>query len=285
MLTSFAALVSAELPRIGNLEPEDPVFARQQEAVRLYYRQSSSGTVLPELEVYRYEIAAQDTLFGIAARLAVPYSSVATLNRMENSSLAEPGSSILLPSIPGLFVPLAPETDLELVMHDLRREDRAEVVQVEVRGHTTAFRFYPGEDFAPEERSTFLGLLFRAPVRTMTVSSGFGPRSNPVTGAWSFHAGIDVVAPRGTPVVAARSGQVSEVGQDDRMGNYVLLEHSGGFTTFYGHLDTVLVSLNDSVNSGMIVGTVGSTGITTGSHLHFEIRHDGDPRDPMKLLP
>ena len=106
-----------------------------------------------------------------------------------------------------------------------------------------------------------------------------------MTGAWGVHAGIDTVAPRGTPVVAARSGEVIDTGVDTSMGNYVRLQHRGGFTTFYGHLDTVLVTLNESVSSGMIIGTVGSTGITTGSHLHFEIRQDNDPRDPMKLLP
>ncbi|MEE8440651.1 MAG: M23 family metallopeptidase, partial [Spirochaetia bacterium] len=207
------------------------------------------------------------------------------LNRMEGSALGEPGRSLFLPSIPGVFVPLIPRTDLEVVMHDLRREQTAQVVSITGESTSTVFRFYPGSDFSPEERSTFLGLLFRRPLRVPTVSSAFGPRNHPVTGVWGFHAGVDFAAARGTPVLAARLGQVADTGNDPIMGNYVLLRHSGGFTTFYGHLDAVTVSLNDSVGSGIIIGTVGSTGITTGAHLHFEIRQDNDPRDPMKLLP
>ena len=277
--------VVAQYPTISVLDRTDPVFNQQQESIRLFYREFSAGAELPELTVYGYRTLPEDTLFGIAARLSVPYSGIATLNRMEGSSLGEPGRLILLPSIPGVFVPLTPGTDLGLVMHDLRREQTAQVVSITVESISTVFRFYPGSDFTPEERSTFLGLLFRPPLRAMTVSSAFGPRHHPVTGAWAFHAGVDFAAARGTPVVAARSGQVIDTGDDLIMGNYVLLQHSGGFTTFYGHLDTVTVSLKDSVRSGMIIGTVGSTGITTGSHLHFEIRQDNDPRDPMKLLP
>jgi murein DD-endopeptidase MepM/ murein hydrolase activator NlpD len=204
---------------------------------------------------------------------------------MESSSLGQPGRLILLPSIPGVFVPLTPGTDLELVMHDLRREQTAHVVSVTGESTRTIFRFYPGSDFSPEERSTFFGLLFRLPLRVLTVSSPFGPRNHPMTGVWGFHAGVDFAASPGTPVLAARSGEVIDTGNDPSMGNYVLLRHSGGFTTFYGHLDTVAVSLKDSVSSGKMIGTVGSTGITTGSHLHFEIRQNNDARDPMNLLP
>jgi murein DD-endopeptidase MepM/ murein hydrolase activator NlpD len=106
-----------------------------------------------------------------------------------------------------------------------------------------------------------------------------------VTGKWGFHAGVDLAAPRGTPVVAARSGTVADTGLDPIMGNYILLDHAGGFTTFYGHLDSVAVSLNDTIRSGMIIGTVGSSGVTTGAHLHFEIRQNSVPRDPLSLLP
>jgi len=280
-----ACALSAQYPLISSLDHNDPLFAEQQESVRVFYRQASAGGELPQLEIYSYQTKQEDTLFGIAARMSVPYSAVATLNRMSTTTLGTPGRLLLLPNIPGLFVPLSPSTDLEVVMHDLRREEPALVVTTTDEIETTVFRFYPGVDFLPEERSTFLGLLFRAPIRISAISSPYGPRNHPVTGVWGFHSGVDLAAPRGTPVVAARSGEVTETGMDATMGNFVLIRHSGGFTTFYGHLDTVAVSLNDAVRSGMIIGTVGSTGVTTGSHLHFEIRQFNDPRDPLKLLP
>jgi murein DD-endopeptidase MepM/ murein hydrolase activator NlpD len=277
--------ISAQYPPISSLDLSDSLFTEQQETVRVFYRQSSTGGELPALTIYSYTTTPEDTLFGIAARISVPYSAVATLNRMEGTDLGEAGRVLLLPSIPGIFVPLTPSTDLEVVMHDLRREQQAQVVTVTGDASPTVFRFYPGADFVPEERSTLLGLLFRSPLQVLAVSSPFGPRNHPVTGIWGFHAGVDLTSPHGAPVMAARSGVVAETGNDATMGNYILLDHSGGFTTFYAHLSTIAVSLMDSVRSGMIIGTVGSTGITTGSHLHFEIRQDNDPRDPMKLLP
>lgn len=280
--------VPAQIPVMESLDRTDPVFALQQAQIREFYRRSSAGEELPELDVYRYTTRPEDTLFGISARLSVPYSAIATLNRMTSSDLGDPGQSLLLPSYPGVFLPLDPQTDLEVVVSDLRRDDESRIVTLPDRtrsGRETTFRFFPGSDFHPDERSTFLGVLFRPPLRSIVVTSPFGPRSHPVTGLWGFHAGVDLAGSIGTPVVAARSGIVTDRGEDFAMGKYVLIEHSGGFSTFYGHLDTITVALNDSVRSGMIIGTVGSTGITTGSHLHFEIRQGDNPRDPMKMLP
>jgi len=285
----FIVLLGAQAqepyPLMAVLERGDPVFDSQQEAVRLFYRQFSAGEELPELTLYEYRLQPKDTLFGLAARLSVPYAAIATVNRLQSTDLPEAGETILLPSIPGVFVPLFPETDLELVIHDLRRDEVAVIVPVDTPAGPVMFRFFPGSDFLGEERSTYLGVLFRPPLRTIELSSPFGPRNHPVTGEWGFHAGVDLVSTTGAPVLAARSGTVQATGTDPVMGNYVLLKHSGGFTTFYGHLDTIRVSLNDPVRSGMMIGTVGSTGVTTGSHLHFEIRQNNDPRDPVKLLP
>jgi len=270
---------------IQRLERGDPVFDEQQLALRDFYRRFGAGEELPELEIYEYRLQTGDTLFGIAARLSVPYAAIATLNRMETTELGQVGDTVLLPSIPGVFVPLIPETDLEQIVHDLRREQPARVVNVSSPGGAVPFRFFPGSDFSQEERSTLLGILFRPPLRSMEISSGFGPRIHPVTSEWGFHAGIDIPAASGDPVLASRSGIVTATGSDPVMGNFILISHSGGFTTFYGHLDTIRVSLNDHVLSGMMIGTVGSTGVTTGSHLHFEIRQNNDPRDPLRLLP
>ena len=285
LLAIVGARAGAQYPLIARLDPTDPLFQQQQEDVRRFYQQFSAGNELPPLLIYTYTTASADTLFGLAARLSVPYSAIATLNRLDGPRLGEPGTQLLLPSIPGVFVPLDPASDLEAVMHDLRRDSPAQIITVSPDHSATVFRFFAGDDFLPEERSTFLGLLFRAPLRITTVTSPYGHRHHPLTGTWGFHAGVDFAAPRGTPVAAARTGTVAETGHDAVMGNYVLLDHAGGFATFYGHLDSVAVSLKDDVRSGMIIGTVGSSGKTTGAHLHFEIRQDGVPRDPLSLLP
>ena len=99
------------------------------------------------------------------------------------------------------------------------------------------------------------------------------------------HLGIDIAAPRFSPVVAAASGIVQEAGWDSIYGNYVIIEHNIHYTTFYGHLNSIAVQNNVRVNSGEIIGTVGSTGRSTSPHLHYEVRFAQQAVDPSGYLP
>ena len=278
-----ASYIGAEYPMIGRLDRSDALYVQHQLDIREFYRSSSAGEPLPPLLIYRYEVRDNDTLFGIAARFSLPYSAVATLNRIAKPELVA-GQVLLIPGVPGVFVPLSPDGDLESIMHDLRSSGDATVVTVSTLVGPTVFRFFAGEDFLPEERTAFLGMVFRHPLPDSRLSSPWGPRTNPITAEFGFHGGADYVAAAGTPVLAARGGRVAETGFNDILGNYVILEHSGGFETVYGHLEHASVSLNDEVRSGMILGAVGSTGMVTGAHLHFEIRQHGRSRDPQPML-
>jgi murein DD-endopeptidase MepM/ murein hydrolase activator NlpD len=217
----------------------------------------------------------------------VPYSSLASLNRIPNSAIPEDTEYLLVPSVPGIFLPEKPTTELENLMYELRSEQSAEARSVAIRreGNVERFRFFPGSDFDRVERLAFLRLLFQRPVRNTVISSQYGFRRSPVTGDPQFHGGVDFAAPIGVPVVAAREGRVTGTGFDPLYGTYVLIEHDGGYETFYGHLDDFNVRLNDQVSSGMIIGSVGNSGRSTGSHLHFEIRQHGKHRDPLHHLP
>jgi len=117
------------------------------------------------------------------------------------------------------------------------------------------------------------------PVRGI-LTSGFGNRVSPITGVYGFHSGIDIGADPGTPVIAAASGKV--VGSE-YMGGYgytIIIYHGGGFSTLYGHLSGFAVSSGQDVKQGQIVGYVGSTGFSTGPHLHFEVRINGAVKNP-----
>lgn len=117
------------------------------------------------------------------------------------------------------------------------------------------------------------------------VSSPFGERVHPITGELKMHQGLDLAAEQSSPVRAARSGAVSFAGQSEGYGNLVIIEHPGGQKSYYGHLKNIAVQEGQKVNQGEPVGTVGSTGISTGPHLHFEIRGaDGAALDPMPLM-
>jgi murein DD-endopeptidase MepM/ murein hydrolase activator NlpD len=111
------------------------------------------------------------------------------------------------------------------------------------------------------------------------ITSGFGPR-------WGrMHEGIDLGAPTGTPVTVATSGVVVQAGAAGAYGNLVVVDHGLGASTAYAHLTRIDVSLGQAVSSRQTVGQVGSTGRSTGPHLHFEVRIDGRARDPMGFLP
>lgn len=117
-----------------------------------------------------------------------------------------------------------------------------------------------------------------------TITSYFGNRTNPISGAYTSHTGIDIAADSGTEIKAAYDGVVKSADSDDRAGNYVKLEHSDGSETLYCHCSKLLVSDGDRVKAGDSVGLVGSTGWSTGPHLHFEIHRDGERIDPLSVL-
>ena len=116
------------------------------------------------------------------------------------------------------------------------------------------------------------------------VSSPFGPRVHPILGSVRLHAGIDLRAGSGTPIRAAGSGRVIMAGVFGGYGNTTVIDHGGGLTTLYAHQSSLAVSVGDTVDAGEVIGYVGSTGLSTGAHLHFETRENGVPVDPMRYL-
>jgi murein DD-endopeptidase MepM/ murein hydrolase activator NlpD len=116
------------------------------------------------------------------------------------------------------------------------------------------------------------------------MSSTFGNRKDPFTGGRAFHAGIDFPAPKGTTVLSAGYGKVSFVGEKSGYGNLVEITHSTGLVTRYGHLSAFLVKEGQIVDTGTPIARVGSTGRSTGPHLHFEVRLGDSAVDPSKYL-
>lgn len=117
------------------------------------------------------------------------------------------------------------------------------------------------------------------------LTSAFGWRKDPATGKDQFHEGLDIAAPAGTPVLAAGSGTVKAVRTSVAYGKVVEIDHGGGLCTVYAHLAEVLVREKQKVNPGDQVGRVGQTGNARSPHLHFEVRLDGKPVDPLTYLP
>jgi murein DD-endopeptidase MepM/ murein hydrolase activator NlpD len=116
------------------------------------------------------------------------------------------------------------------------------------------------------------------------VSSAFGFRRDPFTGAVKFHHGMDIAAPEGTPIHPVRGGKVVFSGQEKGYGNVVVVDHGDGFMTKYAHNRANLVSAGDIVGPDTVIAEVGSTGRSTGPHLHFEVSHEGKTVPPDTVL-
>lgn len=133
-------------------------------------------------------------------------------------------------------------------------------------------------------RSTARRLPFANPAPGKSITSRFGNRIDPFFGRLGLHAGIDFSATTGGEVKSTGSGKVITAGRSGGYGNMVEIDHGDGITTRFGHLSRVLVKVGDQVSIGDVVGLAGSTGRSTGPHLHYEVRRNGAPLDPMHFL-
>jgi murein DD-endopeptidase MepM/ murein hydrolase activator NlpD len=304
LLLSAAAAGRADYPRIRSLSPDDELFRQLQADLSDYYRAVNRGlpalpgaggvtggnqVEVPPLRLFSLQRPENMDLFALAARLNLPYATLATLNGASGPARFAGLATLVVPNLPGLFVPERPRSSFEEILCALTANtgsrSRPQPVVVRLPGGSRRFSFYPGEDFTAVERAFFLNILFRFPLALRELTSGYGPRVNPLTGLPEYHQGVDLAAPAGVQVMAARDGVVEQAGFDPVLGNVVVLRHEAGYQTVYGHLRAILVALNQQVRSGMIIGEVGSTGRSTGSHLHFEVRRQGASRDPLPLLP
>jgi murein DD-endopeptidase MepM/ murein hydrolase activator NlpD len=142
-------------------------------------------------------------------------------------------------------------------------------------------------DFYNEKGQSLRKSVLRSPLTFANVTSRFGMRFHPITRTWRQHTGIDYGAPTGTPVSAIADGTVVMARWNDGYGNFVQVRHSGGLVSCYGHLSRygAGVKAGRSVRQGQTVGYVGTTGNSTGPHLHFEVRQGGKPVNPLKVIP
>lgn len=121
-----------------------------------------------------------------------------------------------------------------------------------------------------------------SPLRSSRVTSGFGNRRHPISGGWRLHAGVDLAASRGTPIYATGSGTVRYAGWRGGYGLLVVVDHGDGVETRYAHMSQLGTSVGRKVRQGDMLGRVGSTGRSTGNHLHYETRVNGKPVNPVR---
>lgn len=236
---------------------------------------------------YLYRVDEEDKtlpvkdLVSLAARLSIPYEELALLNNLTaNDDLV--GQTLVIPNAPGLFVPLNPKGALDtLVKKRLYDPEGGNIYTIDGE----PFQYHPEERITPTERAFFLDTNLRMPLDSSVLTSDFGKRVSPITGREHLHRGIDLAAPTGTKVYACQAGTVSVATFDSVYGNYIILQHADSVQSVYAHLSAMEVRAGQPVMKGSVIGRVGSTGASTGPHLHFEIRKNGRAEDPKSLLP
>jgi murein DD-endopeptidase MepM/ murein hydrolase activator NlpD len=141
-----------------------------------------------------------------------------------------------------------------------------------------------GERARSAAKKTSAGSGILAKPASGPIVSRFGPRVHPIHGTTKMHNGIDIDGPYGATIIAAEAGTVILSGDKGGYGRTVMIDHGGGMVTLYAHMQSFSVSQGDRVSRGQKIGEIGSTGLSTGPHVHFEVRISGDPVDPMSYL-
>jgi murein DD-endopeptidase MepM/ murein hydrolase activator NlpD len=236
-----------------------------------------------------YRVLPGDTLASISRRYGIPIEYLQASNEIADPRELRAGEVILLPR-GGIVHTVKEGQDL----HDIAKcygVDEFEIIAAnELDGLPLPGEklLIPNPETIPWLEALKLGWKpdsnFIWPLRGR-LTSLYGPRTHPIYGTPDFHTGIDFGVPEGTPVHAAAAGVVSFAGRQGGYGILVVIEHAGGFSTYYAHLSKALVEVGQFVEQGQIIALSGNTGLSTGPHLHFEIRRFGKPIDPLSWLP
>ncbi|WP_414620834.1 M23 family metallopeptidase [Calothrix sp. CCY 0018] len=141
------------------------------------------------------------------------------------------------------------------------------------------------QQFAKTANDAIEGVGIAYPTtKGLPTTSGFGWRIHPLTGLRKFHSGIDFGAPKGTPIYAYQAGEIKLASRKGGYGKTVIINHGAGFSTLYAHASKIIVRKGERVASGQMIGRIGSTGFSTGPHLHFEVRVNNKPVNPRPYL-
>jgi murein DD-endopeptidase MepM/ murein hydrolase activator NlpD len=276
-----------------------PATSAQHNGSQALIRAAVPHTIIPERsrdEITRYTVQSGDTIFGIAEQFGIAPETIMWANgRLEdNPDLLRVGQELTILPVDGVY-------------HQVGEGDTLETIATTYEVEPAAIVNYSLNELEPDNPQISAGQWLVVPggtkpfvPRRVVAYSGpipedaskgtgvFGwPAAGQITqGFWDLHRGIDVGAWKGAPILAADSGYVVAAGWDDSgYGRMVVIDHGNGFQTFYAHLQVYYVEVGDSVAKGEQIAEMGSTGNSSGPHLHFEVRQNGVQRNPFGFLP
>jgi murein DD-endopeptidase MepM/ murein hydrolase activator NlpD len=241
----------------------------------------------PRLLLYdTYTIQKGDMISSLAEGFGLNQDTLISVNSIKNTRLIQPGQVLKVPNQDGIFYTVKKDDTLENIAEKYKAEPEAIQIVNELFSENPrpgVALFIPGAQLDWTERQEINGDLFIWPIRGY-ITSLYGYRRSPFTGVRQFHSGLDIGSPAGTSIKAAMAGRVSAVGWDDVLGNFVVISHHSGYRTLYGHMSAIKAKSGALVTAGETIGYVGSTGLSTGPHLHFTVYKNGVTVNPRALM-
>ncbi|MCX7919167.1 MAG: peptidoglycan DD-metalloendopeptidase family protein [bacterium] len=253
--------------------------------------ESTNATERPpntnKVVVYHHRISSGESIWSIAQKYGVTPQTILAENPSLDAHALQPGRIIKVPNQVGVFRTVTKNQSIT----SLAKTYRIKVEDILlVNGLTSATEvksgtriFLPGQKAIQIALGNQTGTGFRLPVQGR-ITSRFGYRTHPMGGGARLHTGIDIAASYGATIVAAESGRVIESGWNGLLGKTVVIRHNRGYETIYGHCSFLLVRPGDYVKKGQPIARVGSSGLSTGPHVHFEVHRDGTPVNPLKFI-
>jgi murein DD-endopeptidase MepM/ murein hydrolase activator NlpD len=247
----------------------------------------------PQTLVYAgYTVESGDMIGTIAEKTGLRTGTLLSVNKIRNARVLQVGQTLKIPNQDGILYTTREGDTFDSIAEKYGTEPETIRITNEIFAGSVPSGmslFISGAKMNWVEEQEINGDLFIWPVRGY-ITSHYGVRYDPVAeknGAEAerqFHLGIDIGAPGGTPVKAAMSGRVISTGYNDSYGNFVVIAHHSGYRTLYGHLSAIKTRPGAFVGLAEVVGNVGSTGKSTGFHLHFTVYKDGRTMNPLLLM-
>lgn len=227
------------------------------------------------VQVHQHDVKPGESIWRLSQKYGVSIATIVNANKIKEKTVILPGDTLRIPDRSGVFHKTAKKESLAELSKKYKVS--AETVK-KANGLTTAYVppgkeiFLPGAKPLPEIQYV-KQKVFAWPIKAKNrLTSGFGWRVHPITGNKAFHTGIDIGAPMRTPIHAAAEGVVVFAGDGGSYGNMIILRHKNGLFTVYGHASKLIAKKGSYVKRGQKIALVGSTGASTGAHLHFEVK-------------
>lgn len=268
---------------------DSPTIAISEEDLMDAMMMSTIGVFTQPVTYQNYKVKSGDTISGIVRKFGLSnISTLISVNDIDNVRQLAAGQKLKIPSIDGIVYTVKKGDTIDSIVakYKIRLESLLDVNELTTETlNVGQVLFIPGVALDNVTLKNALGELFILPISaSFRWTSPYGWREDPIAKVRSFHTGVDMACPKGTPILASQSGRVVTVGLNRVYGNYIIIDHGNGYKTLYAHMSKTIAKKGAWVNQGAKIGLVGTTGYSTGPHLHFTVYKNNERINPMTVL-